>query len=177
MFWRLRRVDCRGTAQEGLMAEAATPLETTHGFAPPTVTQFSVFLANKVGRMLDLVENFDGSPCTICALAVHEASDHAVVRVICNSAADARRILNAERLPFSEHDVLVVEMGEGHTLSSLCLCLLGAELNIAFAYPLMLKPNGKPTIALAVDDPSLGGHLLRRKGFRLLGEADLPKIG
>jgi hypothetical protein len=151
-------------------------MELAQGYSPPTVTQFSVFLANKVGKMLDLVENFDGSPCAICALSVHESSDHAVVRLIASCAADARRILRAESLPFSEHDVLVVELGEGHSLTSLCLSLLGAELNIHFAYPLMLKPNGKPTIALAIDDPTLAGEILRRKGFRLLGEADLPKM-
>lgn len=158
------------------MSEAATPLDTAQGFSPPTVTQFSVFLTNKVGKMLDLVENFEGSPCQICALSVHEASDHAVVRIISNSAADARRILRGDNLPYSEHDVLVVELDYGHTLSGLCLSLLGAEINIAFAYPLMLKPNGKPTIALAVDDHTLAGQILRRKGFRLLGEADLPQL-
>jgi ACT domain-containing protein len=158
------------------MSGASTPMELAQGYSPPTVTQFSVFLANKVGKMLDLVENFDGSPCAICALSVHESSDHAVVRLIASCAADARRILRAESLPFSEHDVLVVELGEGHSLTSLCLSLLGAELNIHFAYPLMLKPNGKPTIALAIDDPTLAGEILRRKGFRLLGEADLPKM-
>ena len=85
-------------------------------------------------------------------------------------------MLREDNLPFSEHDVLVVELSEGHSLSSLCLSLLGAELNIAFAYPLMLKPNGRPTIAMAVDDPTLGGQILRRKGFHLLGEADLPQF-
>ncbi|MFT5423506.1 MAG: hypothetical protein ACI89L_001286 [Phycisphaerales bacterium] len=146
------------------------------GYAAPTVTQFSVFLTNKVGKMLDLVENFDGAECQICAISVHEASDHAVVRIISNCAKEARRILRTDSLPFSEHDVLVVELSEGHSLSSLCLSLLGAELNIAFAYPLMLKPNGRPTIAMAVDDPTLGGQILRRKGFHLLGEADLSQI-
>ena len=146
------------------------------GYAAPTVTQFSVFLSNKVGKMLDLVENFDGDTCQICALSVHEASDHAVVRLISNCAKDARQKLREDNLPFSEHDVLVVQLSEGHTLSSLCLGLLGAELNIAFAYPLMLKPNGAPTIAIAVDDPTLGGQILRRKGFHLLGEADLPQF-
>lgn len=158
------------------MSGAATPLDTAQGFAPPKVTQFSVFLTNKVGKMLDLVENFEGSPCQICALSVHEASDHAVVRIIANCASDARRLLREDNLPFSEHDVLVVELDSGHSLGGLCLSLLGAELNIAFAYPLMLKPNGSPTIALAVDDPTLAGQILRRKGFRLLGEADLPQV-
>lgn len=158
------------------MAEASTPLETSQGYAPPTVTQFSVFLANKVGKMLDLVENFDNSPCAICALSVHEASDHAVVRLIASNADEARQMLRAEGLAFGEHNVLIVELGTGHSLTSMCISLLGAEINIAFAYPLMLEPNGSPTIALAVDDPMLAGQILRRKGFRLLGEADLPRM-
>ncbi|GIW73855.1 MAG: hypothetical protein KatS3mg103_0377 [Phycisphaerales bacterium] len=57
---------------------------------------------------------------------------------------------------------------------ALCLSLLGAELNIHFAYPLMLRPNGTATIALSVDDMTLAGQILRRKCFRLFGEADLP---
>lgn len=157
-------------------SEAAVPLETTHAFASPTVTQFSVFLTNKVGKLLDLVEVFDESPAKICALSVHEASDHAVVRVITNSAAVTRSLLREERLPFSEHEVLVVELSRGNTLTSLCLSLLGAELNIAFAYPLMLRPNGTPTIAIAVDDATLAGQILRRKNFRLFGEADILEV-
>lgn len=156
------------------MSQSSMPLETGLGYAPPTVTQFSVFLPNKVGRLFDLVRSFDDSTCQICALSVHEASDHAVVRLISNDAARARNILKAETMPFAEKDLLVVELSQGHTLSSLCLCLLGAELSIQFAYPLMLRPNGTPTIALAVDDPTLAGQILRRKEFRLFGEGDLP---
>jgi hypothetical protein len=156
------------------MSQAPMPLDTSQGYAPPIVTQFSVFLPNKVGKLLDLVESFDGSPCAICALSVHEASDCAIVRLITNNTAAARRILQTDELAYSETDILVVELSEGHTLSSLCLSLLGAELNIQFAYPLMLRPNGTPTIALAVDDLTLAGQILRRKLFRLFGEADLP---
>jgi hypothetical protein len=153
---------------------SSVPVETTHGFAPPTVTQFSVFLTNKVGKLLDLVEAFDGSPASICAVSVHEASDHAVVRLITNNAGIARGILRDEKLAFAEHDLLVVELTRGHTLTSLCLALLGVELSIHFAYPLMIKPHGRPTIALAVDDPTLAGQILRRMEFRLFGECDLP---
>ena len=79
-----------------------------------------------------------------------------------------------EGLPFSEFDLLIVELADDHTLTSMCLYLLGAELSIRFAYPLMLRPNGRPTIALAVDDQTLAGQILRKKNFRLLGEGDLP---
>lgn len=156
------------------MSAGSIPLETARGYAPPTVTQFSVFLGNKVGKLLDLVEGFEDSPCQICALSVHEASDHAVVRIITNNALHTRDLLRQEGLAFGEHNVLVVELTAGHSLTSLCLSLLGAELNIQFAYPLMIKPNGRPTIALSVDDPTLAGQILRRKNFRLFGECDLP---
>ena len=158
------------------MSQSSIPTPTLQGYAPPSVTQFSVFLDNRVGKLYDLVESFDNDPVTqICALSVHEASDHAVVRLITNSAVATRGVLRDHRLAFSETEVLVVEVTLGHTLSTLCLHLLAAELNIRFAYPLMLRPNGTPTIALAVDDLTLGGQILRRKGFRLMGEADLPQ--
>lgn len=158
------------------MSQAPTPLETSQNYAPPTVTQFSVFLTNRVGKLHDLVEAMEASPAQICALSVHEASDHAVVRLITNNASVTQTLLKRERLAYCEKDVLVVELSQGHSLASMCLSLLGAELNIQFAYPLMLRPNGTPTIALAVDDYVLAGQILRRKNFRLFGEHDILEV-
>src|ERR1043165_8246752 len=155
------------------MSQAPTPLETGNAYAPPFVTQFSVFLPNKVGKLLDLVEGFDNSQTAICAIDVHEASDCAIVRIITDNSAAARQLLKQEKLAFTETDILVVELSEGKKLGSLCLSLLAAELNIHFAYPLMLRPNGSPTIALAVDDLTLAGQILRLKNFHLFGEGDL----
>lgn len=153
----------------------AIPQFTGQTYSPPTVRQFSVFLENKPGRLLDLVRMFDDAATThLCAFSVVEASDHAVVRLVANNADAARSILREKRMAYSESDLLIVELCGEHTLSSMCLYLLGAELNIRFAYPLMLRPNGTPTIALSIDDPVLAGQILRKKNFRLLGEEDLP---
>jgi len=158
------------------LSRVSTPLETTQGYAPPSVTQFSVFLDNRVGKLLDVIEVLDEcSSAQICALTVHEASDFAVVRIITNYAPAAASALKERGFAFAETSVLVVELKEGHDLASLCLGLLGAELSIRFAYPLLLRPNGTPTIALAADDLQLAGQILRKKGFKLLGEADLPR--
>ncbi|MHC4910638.1 MAG: acetolactate synthase [Planctomycetota bacterium] len=148
---------------------------TTQGYSPPSVRQFSVFLENKVGKLLSLVRLFDEEPMVhLCAFSVVESSDYAVIRVIPNNADAARAVLREHGLAFSEFDLLICELHTGQTLSSLCLSLLGAELSIRFAYPLMLRPNGSPTIAIAVDDQHLAGQILRKKNFRLLCEGDLP---
>ncbi len=149
--------------------------ETAQGYAPPTVTQFSVFLDNRVGKLHELLRIFEHSPVHIVAMSVHDASDYAVVRVITSNSHETKLLLTRHQLPFSEVQLLVIELAKGHTLERLCLYLLGAELNIRFAYPLLMHPGNYPTVALAVDDATLAGQILRRKEFRLLGEDDLSR--
>ena len=162
-------------AAQGERMSQAVPEQTMQGYAAPSVRQFSVFLENRPGRLLDVVQLFEEAPSVaLCGFSVVEASDYAVVRLITNNAEATRQLLRGHRLTYSEVDLLVVELTEGHSLGSLCLYLLGAELNIRFAYPLMLRPNGTPTIAIAVDDHVLAGQILRRKTFHMLGECDLP---
>ncbi len=159
------------------MSSASMGSETTQGYAAPAVTQFSVFLDNRVGKLHELLRTFEHSAVRICAISVHDASDHAVVRIITSNSHETRTLLARHQVPFSEVNVLLVELGKNHTLERLCLYLLGAELNIRFAYPLMECPSHVATVALAVDDVTLAGQILRRKEFRLLGEEDLCRHG
>ena len=150
-------------------------LETSRGFDHPVVTQFSIFLPNRVGRMHELVKAFEDNMVRICSMAVLDSTDHAVIRLIASSAEGARNLLRGQGFTFMESSILVVTLEPHHSLAVMCQYLLSAELNIRFAYPLFAWNNAQPTVALAVDDPTLAGQILRRKEFRLLGEADLPR--
>jgi len=158
------------------MSQASTPIETTRGYAPPSVRQFSVFLANQIGKLYELLEIFESEPgVQLCALSVVDSADHAVVRMIPNNSAAARALLRDHNLPFSEMDILVVELTGSHTLTSLCLYLLGAELNIQFAYPLMLTPTGESAIALAVDDRIIEDISVTQVRFRQLSNDEIQR--
>jgi hypothetical protein len=143
------------------------------GYEPPRNCQFGVFLDNKVGKLLDLLGAFDNSTLTLAALSVAEASDHAVVRLVTSNSELARRLLKRRGFAFSETDVLVVELSSGQSLKGLCRALLTAELSIDYAYPMLVRPRGRPAIVLHGDDLVLAGQILRRKLFTLLGENDL----
>ncbi len=147
------------------------------GFAPVSITQFSIFLENRVGKMLELVQAFEDAMCRIVALTVLDSSDHAVIRLIASDAKAARRILVKQALPFMDTSVIVVSLDSSHTLSRMCQYLLGAEISIRFCYPLTGWENAPgPAVALAVDDITLASQILIRKEFRLLAENDLPKF-
>ena len=151
------------------------PPETMQGYLVPCVRQFSVFLENRVGRLLDLLRHFDdASHVHVVGLNVIDSSDHAVIRMIPDDADAARLMLHDLSISFSELDVIVAMIDDSHSLADLCLYLLGAELNIHFIYSLIKQPIvGDSLVAIAIDDLMLGGQLLVKKGFTLLVEADL----
>ncbi len=156
------------------MSQSPNPFETAQGAATPSVTQYSVFLDNRVGKLRTLLEAFSRRPyCRLRGVSVHEASDYAVVRLITSNADEASRVLTEEGFPYSETEVLVVEMPDDCSIARMCAALVAAELNIQFINPIFGRPGRGPTVALAVDDPTLAGQILRRKSFELLGEADL----
>jgi len=92
------------------MAQAPVAEQTGFRFEPPRNTQFSVFLDQRVGRLLDLMEIFSGQALTVAGLSVVDSADHAVVRIITSRGELARRLLNRHNLPFSEAAVVAVEV-------------------------------------------------------------------
>ena len=151
---------------------SAIPIPTEQGYSPPSVRQFAVFLDNKVGKLLELLKLFeDDSMVNVAALSVMDSSDHAVVRMIFSNADAARHLLRKNNYTFSELDLIVVQIGQGQSLTKLCLHLLGAELNIRFVYPVLMRAASEPCFALAVDDTYLAGQILLRKRFTLLGQS------
>ncbi|MEM0914986.1 MAG: hypothetical protein AAGK09_10300 [Planctomycetota bacterium] len=143
------------------------------GFEPPSNTQFNVFLENRVGKMLDLIDAFAGQPVVMAGYSVVDSNDHAVVRVVTSNAVLATRLLKRHGLAFSDVRVLIVELDAEHTLRDLCYTLLRAELSIHYVYPLLVRPRGLPAVVLHTDDRTFAEQLLRRKLFTLLGENDL----
>ena len=158
------------------MEETVLPPKTKSGagFEPTRVRQFTVFLENRVGRLQQLVRAFEEHEARIVALSIEESAEAALVRMICSKPDLGKVVLQEHGFAFGESDLLAVELPANSTqpLISICTALLSAEINIHYAYPLLLSPHG-PTLALYVDEPLLAAQILLRKGFALIGESDL----
>jgi hypothetical protein len=144
------------------------------GFESTRIRQFTVFLDNRVGRLQSLLQALEQDAGKIIALAIEESGDSALVRLICSQPDMGRAALQEKGFSFGESELLAVEMPKRsrQPLIAVCSALLAAEINIHYAYPLLLRPRG-PTLALYVDDMTLAAQILIRKGFTLIGESDL----
>ena len=147
------------------MTQMPVDASTARGYQPPVNTQFSVFLDNRVGRLMDLLEVFDqSSQLTLAGLSGIDSADHAVVRLLTSSADLCRRLLNRNEHQFSEIEVLAIELPYENSLLTVTEVLMSVELNIHYCYPLLVRPRGLPVVALHT----------RRRGVRGSAPAQTP---
>jgi hypothetical protein len=149
---------------------------TARGRNWPTLRQFTVFLENRVGQLLEVVRRFEGSRVRIVALSISDAGECAFVRFLLSHPEQGREILERAGLALIESDLLGVELqDDAQPLLRICTALLQAEVNIIQAYPILVRPHGRPAVALMVDNTEMGMETLASKGFSMITEADLDE--
>ena len=154
--------------------ESGLDYTTARGRDWPSVRQFNVFLENRVGALLDVVRRFESTDLKIISLTVVDLGDCAVTRLVLSDPERALEILEQAKVPVTESDLLVVQLPDGpQPLLSICKALIAAEINIHYAYPLMVNPQGHAALALHVDDHETAVQTLSRQGFTILTENDL----
>src|SRR5205814_3585330 len=150
--------------------------ETTSRVGGPLVRQFSVFLPNKVGAMLEVVKLLNAHATHVVALSVSESTDSAIARMIVSDPDRVEILFRENEIAFGVCDLMVVELREVATqLIKLLAALLMAEVNVHFSYPLLTRPTGRAALAMYVDDAECATSVLRGEGFRLLGQTDISR--
>ena len=155
---------------------STTGFSTMRGRNYPAIRQFTVFLENRVGQLLEVVRRFEGSKVRIVALSIADSAECAFVRFLLSHPEQGREVLERAGLAIIESDLIGVEVPDApQPLLRICTALLQAEVNIIQAYPLLVRPHGRAAVALMVDNIEMGQETLASKGFTMITEADLQQ--
>lgn len=139
----------------------------------PSVRQFNVFLENRLGSLLEVVRRFETTDIHIVSLTIVDSADCAIIRIVLSDPERALEIFQQAKLPITESDLLVVKLPDTpQPLLSICKALLQAEVNIHYAYPILVGPHGCAALALHVDDHEMAGRTLAQMNFTIFSEND-----
>ena len=153
---------------------SSTGLKTMRGRNWPTIRQFSVFVENRVGQLFDLMRVFEGSKVRVAAFSIVDSVDSAIVRLVLTHPEQGLELLKSRGFALTESDLIGVELHRtAQPILQVCTALLQAEINIHYAYPLLLHPPGRQAVALYVDNIEMAMNTLAEKNFTVLSEADL----
>ena len=119
--------------------------ETTQRFEGPRVRQFSVFLKNKVGALLEVVRLLNVHMVDVVGMSVQDSTDSSIVRLIASDPEMVEELFKDNDIAYGICEMVVVEMEEVATdLAKLLVSLLAAEVNIYFSYPLLTRQINAP---------------------------------
>ncbi len=154
---------------------SSVDFETMRGRDYPSIRQFTVFLENRVGQLLQMVRRFEGSSIRIVAVNIHDNNECSIVRFVLSHPEQGREILERAGLAMVESDLIAVRIPSRNRqpMLRICLALLAAEINLIQAYPLLINSDDYSAVALMVDDIEMAQQTLSEQGFHMLTEQEL----
>ena len=109
-----------------------------------TAKQISAFLVNKPGRLAAICSALAKEKINIHALTVMDSQEQSVLRLVTDDIARTKEVMNRLGSPFTETEVLRVEMqNRPGALARVCERLGAEHVNIDYAYCSAGTKNGK----------------------------------
>src|SRR6476659_6426368 len=123
--------------------DAGIDVSTARGRDWPSVRQFNVFVANRVGALVNVFRCFENTDVRVLSISIVDTADCAIIRMVLNDPERGVEIFERAGLMYTESDLLVVQLPESkQPLLQICKALLSGEVNLHYAYPLLVGPNG-----------------------------------
>ena len=148
---------------------------TSKSLSGDPVTQFSIYAENRVGRLFDLATLFATHNVHIMAITTLDTTDSAIVRLIVDDPDRARELMVNNDFPYTESDILTVEIAETADLKTVLSILFEVEINIHYVYSFLKRPEGKSALALNIEDPDIAAQALAKRGIKVLSQRDISR--
>lgn len=133
------------------------------------VSQISVFVENKPGKLYNVVSNLNKNKINIRALSIADTSDFGILRLIVDKPAEAKQQLTELGHIVKSTDVLAVEMkDEPGGLEYVLSCIKDAGVVIEYMYAFVGKAAGGAVLILRLDNMEKGENALKEGNVKLL---------
>jgi len=133
------------------------------------VKQISIFLENKQGHLLEVVDALAKAKVNIRALSIADTSEFGILRIIVPDPELAKKALKKGGFTFNENDVIAVGVSDtpGGLASALRVLAQGG-INVEYLYAFVSKSYEKAVVVLKTDNLNDSIKLLKKAGIGIL---------
>lgn len=141
------------------------------------ITQISVFLENKKGRLHDVAALLGKEQINIRALNIAETDDFGVLRLVVDQPKEALQKLKANGFVANTTDIVAVEIGDTPGgLAAILKVLTDADINVEYMYGFFEKKSEKAIMVFRFEAPDKAAQTLEKAGIRIINETDIKDI-
>lgn len=139
------------------------------------ISQISVFLENKQGRLAEVTRILGENNIDISALSIADTTDFGILRLIVNQPGKAIEILQQHGFAASINSVIAIEVEDkpgGLSKALLILDKKGISIEYMYAFVGTCK-NENAMVLLRVEDPQSALEILKNEDFIIKSPNDV----
>jgi len=141
------------------------------------ITQISIFLENKRGRLFQVCSLLGQNNINIRALTIAESEGFGVLRVVVDKPQEAMKLLKSNDIVASLTDIVAVEVDDQPGgLANILRIFSENDINVEYMYGFVEKFSDKALMVFRVENPDRGTALLIQNNIKIIREDDLRNL-
>lgn len=141
------------------------------------ITQISVFLENKTGRLYEVCDLLGKNKINIRALSIAENEGFGILRIVVNKPQETVKLLKENSFMASLTDIVAVEVDDQPGgLANVLKTLNDNKINVEYMYGFLEKFSDNALLVFRFDDPDKAIKILNDKKIKVLKDTDINKL-
>lgn len=139
-----------------------------------TVEQISVFVENRPGKLVEVLEILSANNIDLRALSIADTADFGVLRLIVNKPREALEVLREADFATSVTEVLSVSIEDAPgSLARVLRYLSDAGIGVEYIYAFVAHEKDKAYVIVRVEDNEKAAGVLKEKGVTFAKKEDV----
>ncbi|MCD6408541.1 ACT domain-containing protein [bacterium] len=141
------------------------------------VTQLSIFIENKPGRLEEVVSILGKNGINIRALSLADTKDYGVLRIIVDKKDDAVKVLKENGISVIKTSVIAAEVEDTPGgLAGILDFFAEKGINVEYMYAFVEKTGNKAIVVFRVENIKEGENLLKEKGIKVFTDEEIKSL-
>ncbi len=141
------------------------------------IRQISVFVENRPGRLLEVVDLLGKNGINIKALSLADSSDFGIVRLVVKGVDDAIKVLKENGFTVRETPIIacMIEDKPG-SLAKILRTLAENKINIEYMYGFTSPIEGKAVMVFKFSETEKAQEILDKNNIKMLTQEEIREI-
>lgn len=141
------------------------------------IRQISVFVENRPGRLLEVVEILGKYKINIKALSLADSSDFGIVRLVVKGADEAIKILKENGFTTAETNIIACMIDDQPgALANVLRILADNQINIEYMYGFASPIEGKAVMVFKFSETEKAEKILSENNIQMLSQEEIREI-
>ncbi|MDD5347411.1 MAG: ACT domain-containing protein [Candidatus Omnitrophica bacterium] len=141
------------------------------------LTQISIFLENRKGRLSDVCSLLGKNKINIRALTIAESEEFGILRIVVDKPDAAVKALKSGGFVANVTDIVAVEVGDKPGgLAAILKILSASDINVEYMYGFVEKKTDKALLVFRFEDPDKAIAVLKKHKITVVGKKDIGEL-